>query len=196
MNAISQLDQNINVLARDHRATHTDPITRKTSYPTEFGLLQQLRLETASGTRRGAQSGSGSRSPIALAAVVLWSEIQETLNTAMISITGRDHPELAAETKLIAWNDAAVRAGEPVVGKCVKTTDKWIKDITELLNPEPSIDIKGQCPECHEHHSVLTQDGEKLLNTALTATLLEAKCRNCGASWARQDFAALAESVK
>jgi hypothetical protein len=127
---------------------------------------------------------------------MLWHEIQEALNTSMIKLMGADRPESSPEQKLDLWVKTVYRANDPnLLEQCLKLTTAWTNSIVELLNPEPSIEIKGACPECQEAHSWSLVDGEYLRNAALIATVTAANCRACGATWARQEFQALAARI-
>lgn len=183
---MSTLAQNISVLTNSHPVRHADPETGAITYPNEMPLFEQLRSEIGSSSRRGGQSGAGSRSPIALGAVALWSEIQESLNTSYITITGRDNPVLSAEEKLNTWAHAA--ADTDTIRRCVAVTGKWIEGIRELLNPTPSVELVGACPSCRQTHATEREGDERIRNTALSATTAEAKCRACGAQWDSTQF--------
>lgn len=196
MNDLHKLKSSVHRLTREHRSTHIDPLTQKTSYPTEMSLFEQLRIEQAAGRRGGQKAGSGSRSPIALAAMVLWSDIQETLNNTHITLTGTDGAHLPAEQKLTQWIDAVNQTGDELqLGRCIRVTEAWANSITSLLNPEPSIAITGACPACGQTHAWAWEDGEYLRNTALTATIHTANCQACEATWPRQEFENLAAAI-
>lgn len=188
-----ELAKNISILAKTHPERHKDNETGKISYQQEISLFEQLRTEIGSSSRRGGKSGSGSRSPVALAAVALWSEIQESLNTAHIEITGTDDPKKSAELKLEMWTEAAT-SGETLT-RCVETTGRWIEQIRELINPVPSIELIGACPACGQCYSFTEQEGETLRNTALTATTQGARCGACGAEWEPQQFEQLRHEI-
>lgn len=190
---MTALVQNISVLTTAHPVRHIDPETGATTYPHEMPLFEQLRNEIGASSRRGGQSGTGSRSPIALGAVTLWSEIQESLNTSYISITGKDNPTLSAEEKLSIWVKAAKEAD--VIRRCTDTTGGWIKAIRELLNPTPSVELVGACPACEQTHAFTIEGEEKVRNTALTATVTEANCRSCGAQWDHTQFEELLHQI-
>lgn len=189
----TKLTQNFDVLTRPHIVRHIDNETGQTSYPQEIALFEQLRTEIGSSSRRGGKSGSGSRSPVALAAVALWSEIQESLNTSYISITGADSPELQPESKLETWASAA--QDYDTLARCVETTSRWIAEIRELINPEPSIELVGQCPACGNSHAFTEQDGETIRNTALSANVYGANCRSCDAHWEPSQFEDLKHQI-
>lgn len=189
----TELAKNISVLSKAHPIRHVDPENGLVSYPNESSLFEQLRTEIGSSSRRGGKSGSGSRSPVALAAVSLWSEIQESLNTAHILISGTDAPKKSAEEKLELWADAA--KDEDTMFRCTTTTNEWIQQIRELLNPVPSIEIIGACPSCGERYAFTEQDGETLRNAALTATVHGAKCGACGAEWEPGQFEHLKHQI-
>ena len=196
MNDLTTLTQNIHILAREHKTRHHDETTGKTTYPTELSLFDQLRLELESGRRATGTSGNGSRSPIALGAVILWNEIRETLNTTTITITGHDQPTTTPEQKLELWITTARQTNDQALTqRCIRKTTAWINAINDLINPEPSIEISGACPACHQTHAWTLEDGEYRRNTALTATITTAKCRTCQAEWARQDFENLAATI-
>lgn len=189
-----ELAKNISILTRTHPERHKDNETGKISFQQEISLFEQLRTEIGSSSRRGGKSGSGSRSPVALAAVALWSEIQESLNTAYIEITGTDAPEKSTEQKLEKWTEAATN-GE-TLSRCVETTGIWIEQIRNLINPVPSIELIGACPACGERYAFTEQDSETLRNAALTATIYGAKCGSCGAEWEPEQFEQLRRSIR
>lgn len=190
---MNSLAQNISVLTKPHPVRHIDPENGAVSYPQEMPLFAQLRNEIGSSSRRGGSSGSGSRSPIALGAVALWSDIQEALNTSYISITGQDAPALSAEQKLDTWVHAATDS--ETIQRCADTTSKWISEIRELLNPQPSIELLGACPACKQTHAFTDEGDERIRNTALKATTSEAKCRSCGAQWDSTQFEELLHQI-
>lgn len=102
---LQNLNDQVHQLTRPHRTTYIDPERGSVTYRTEVALFEQLRQEQASGNRAGGggASGSGSRSPVAIQALMLWMEIHETLNTRHVAITGRDDHSLAPEAKLQKW---------------------------------------------------------------------------------------------
>lgn len=188
-----ELSKNITVLTKAHPVKHIDPENGSVSYPNETSLFEQLRTEIGSSSRRGGKGGSGSRSPVALAAVALWSEIQESLNTSYIANTGTDNPELPPETKLENW--ASFAKDEETIIRCVETTSQWIAEIRELINPEPSVELVGRCPACGNTHAFTEQDGETIRNTALSANMFGANCRSCGAHWEPRQFEDLKHQI-
>lgn len=197
LNTLQQLNESIRLLTREHRTLHVDAETSKATYPIELSLFDQLRLEQASGRRGGGgASGSGSRSPVAMAALILWTEIRESLNTTHISITGTDAPAMTPETKLELWVQHAARSTDDAVpARCLQAVNSWANAIQDLLNPVPSIEINGPCPACKQPHVWTLEDGERIRNTALTATTTEAKCRACHAEWSSTEFDELATSI-
>lgn len=196
VNTLQQLNESIRLLTREHRTLHIDAATGKATYPIELSLFDQLRLEQASGRRGGAVSGSGSRSPVAMAALILWTEIRESLNTTHISITGTDAPAMTPETKLELWVQHAARSTDDAVPeRCLQVVNSWSNAIQGLLNPVPGIEINGPCPACNQTHAWTLDDGERIRNTALTATTTEAKCRSCHAEWSSTEFDKLATLI-
>lgn len=196
MNTLQQLNESIRLLTREHRTLHIDAVTSKATYPIEFSLFDQLSLEPASGRRGSAGAGSGSRSPVAMAALILWTEIRESLHTTLISITGTDAPALTPETKLELWvNHAARSTDDEVPERCLQAVNSWANAIQDLLNPTPNIEINGPCPNCNQTHAWTLNDGERIRNTALTATTAEAKCRSCHGEWPSTEFEQLATSI-
>ncbi|QIV87525.1 hypothetical protein D3791_10585 [Glutamicibacter mishrai] len=189
-----ELSKNITVLTKAHPVKHIDPENGSVSYPNETSLFEQIRKEIGSSSRRGGKSGSGSRSPVALAAVALWSEIQESLNTSYIANTGTENPELPPETKLDSW--ASFAKDEETIIRCVETTSQWIAEIRELINPEPSVELVGRCPACGNTHAFTEQDGETIRNTALNASMFGANCRSCGAHWEPKQFEDLKHQIR
>jgi len=182
-----QLAINIETLVSDHPVDHVDPVTKKVTHPKEIALLEQLRMEIQSGRRPGGGSGSGSRSPVALGAVTLYNEIRESLNTAYISLTGKDDHAVSPEDKLRLWQKAAVSRGDDAITKCTKITAKWIEAINELISPETKLELVGACPACGNTHHTEEVDGEPTRNRALYATLAKAECRSCGAVWTSKE---------
>lgn len=193
----ADLRSTVHRLTRDHKTTFVDSETGHVTYPTELALFTQLRQEQASGSRAatGAKS-SGSRSPIALGAVTLWSEIRETLNTMHIALTGKDNPTLTPEQKLQHWADAT--AGDTTgqsAEKCLRSATKWATAIETLLNPIPRLEVKGACPTCAATHAWTWVEGEYVRNTAITATRNEARCGACQTSWEGQAINDLANNL-
>lgn len=130
-----QLNATVHRLTRDHRSTHTDTDTGKTSYPTEMALFTQLRQEITSSSRPSTGASSGPRIPVALAAVVLWDEIRETLSTMYIAITGKDEPTKSPEDKLqkwAAWTQGDVSGNE--TQKCLHKATAWAAAIDQLIS--------------------------------------------------------------
>ncbi|WP_458116989.1 DUF7341 domain-containing protein [Arthrobacter sp. D2-10] len=185
------LVDHIHQLTREHKASHTDTDTGIVSYPSEMSLFDQLRLEQASGRRNTGGTGSGSRSPIAVQAVILWSEIRETLNTRHIQITGTDVPGLPPETKLQKWGMHALAdpAGKEQTD-CLRSVAGWVQAIRNLINPVHRIEVVGTCPvpECLSTHAWTWDEDEWVRNTAITAAGLEAQCGACGSVWAGPDL--------
>jgi hypothetical protein len=192
-----ELNSAVHRLTRDHKTTHVDSTTGQVSYPTAIALFSQLRQEQASGSRAGTGAkSSGSRSPIALGAVTLWSEIRETLNTMHVALTGKDDPALSPEAKLQNWAKAA-EADESgrSVEKCLKAAIKWATAIETLLNPIPRLEVKGACPACSETHAWTWNEDEYVRNTAITATRFEARCGACDTTWQGQEINDLASTL-
>ncbi|MBE0009584.1 MULTISPECIES: hypothetical protein [unclassified Arthrobacter] len=195
MTATEQLlNDHIHRLTREHRVTYTDPETGTTSYPTEMSLFDQLRLEQASGRRSTGGSGSGSRSPIAIQAMILWNEIREALNTRHIQHTAADEPEVSHESKLQKWG---VRALADPTGaaqeNCLRTAVGWANAISNLISPVRKIEIVGTCPVdgCHATHAWTWNEDEWIRNTAITAAGVQAHCGACGTIWAGAELHSL-----
>ncbi|MDQ0679068.1 hypothetical protein QFZ30_002450 [Arthrobacter pascens] len=190
-----QLNATVHRLTRDHRTSHTDCDTGKTSYPTEMALFTQLRQEITSSSRPSTGASSGPRSPVALGAVVLWDEIRETLATMHIAITGKDEPATSPESKLqkwAAWTQADTSGNE--TQKCLHRATAWAAAIDQLINPVRRIDISGSCPAegCGVSHAWTWDEDEYVRNTALTASGSEARCGACGATWVGAELHTLA----
>lgn len=197
---IQNLNDQVHQLTRPHRVTYIDPETGRTTYPTELSLFDQLRQEQASGNRPGGgASGSGSRSPVAIQALMLWMEIRETLNTQYVAIIGKDDHNVSPEAKLQKWG-AHVQADTSGVQPrhCLQTVIGWATAIHDLLHPIRRTEITGACPnkECGVTHAWKWDDGEYIRNTALTATGAQAKCGACGSVWAGQALHALAQGLQ
>ncbi|KQQ98405.1 hypothetical protein ASF72_18340 [Arthrobacter sp. Leaf141] len=193
------LNATVHRLTREHRTTNTDADTGEKSYPTELSLFQQLQQEIQSGRRaEGAGGGTGSRSPIAIPAFSLWSEIRETLATMHTAITGKDEPKLSAESKLQKWAawTQADNSGE-TARKCLENATKWMLSIQQMLNPVRRAEIVGACPqdECGATHAWTWDEGEYVRNTAITATGAEATCGACGTVWAGTELYTLAKEI-
>ncbi|MET4618683.1 hypothetical protein ABIE18_000106 [Arthrobacter sp. 2762] len=197
---IDTLNDNVHRLTREHRAIHIDSETGAKSFPTELSLFDQLRQEIQSGRRaNGGGGGSGSRSPIAIPAFSLWSEIRETLATMHITITGNDEPKLSQESKLqkwAAWTQSDNRG--QAARKCLENTTKWMLAIQQMLNPVRRTEIVGPCPQtdCGATHAWTWDEDEYVRNTALTATGTEAQCGACGATWVGTELHELAFQLR
>lgn len=197
---IDTLNDNVHRLTREHRAIHVDSESGAKSYPTEMSLFEQLRQEIESGRRPNAGGGaSGSRSPIAIPAFSLWSEIRETLATMHIVTTGKDEPQLSAESKLQKWavwtqSDNSGQAAR----KCLENTTKWMLAIQQMLSPIRRTEIVGSCPQadCGATHAWTWDEDEYVRNTAITATGTEAQCGACGATWVGAELHELAFQLR
>lgn len=195
-----QLNDVVHRLTRAHRAIHVDAESGDKTFPTELSLFEQLQQEIESGRRaNGGGGGTGSRSPIAIPAFSLWSEIRETLSTMHITITGKDEPRLRAEAKLQKWaawtrSDTSGEAGR----KCLANAASWASSIEQLLNPVRRTEIVGRCPqtECGATHAWTWVEDEYVRNTALTATGAEATCGACGKVWAGAELHTLAMDLQ
>lgn len=196
MNIEQNLNQAVHELTRSHitthddaegegrRSFHTDPKTGTVAPFKEMPLFEQLRQERVSGTRKSGASGTGSRAPVAIQALVLWNEIQESLNTRIIQIDGRDRPDLSPEEKLQRWAAHTLRdpSGEQQQ-ECLKNIVAWAAAIRALLHPVRKTEIVGKCPACQESHAWTWNEDEWVRNTALTAVGLDVSCGACGTQW-------------
>ena len=192
------LNDLVHQLTRAHRTTYTDPETGSVAYPTEVSLFDQLRQEQASGNRTGGgtATGGGSRSPVAIQALMLWMEIRETLNTQYIAITGRDDQTVSPEAKLQKWGAYAQSDPHGTESlQCIQTISGWSMAIRDLLHPVRRTEITGACPHCDATHAWKWTDGEYIRNTALTATGAEAHCGACGTIWAGEALHTLAQGL-
>jgi hypothetical protein len=195
-----QLNDTVHRLTRNHRTTHIDAESGDKSFPTELSLFKQLQQEIESGRRaNGGGGGTGSRSPIAIPAFSLWSEIRETLSTMHIAITGKDEPTLSPESKLQKWavwtqSDTNGDAGR----KCLENATKWMLSIQQLLNPVRRTEIVGACPQtdCGATHAWTWDEDEYVRNTAITATGAEATCGACGTTWVGAELHTLAMELR
>lgn len=193
-----QLTATVHRLTRDHKTSHTDPHTGEVSYPTVLSLFTQLRQEQASGNRRASGGKStGSRSPIAINAVALWSDIRETLSTKHIAITGKDDTNMLPEAKLQKW---AVATFADTTGRtteqCLRTATTWAAAIENLISPTPRIEVQGTCPACAATHAWTWDQDEYVRNTAITATRHEARCGACGTTWTGAAIHNLANTIR
>lgn len=195
---VHELNATVHRLTRDHKTTHTDTHTGATTYPMVLSLFTQLRMELASGNRRGTgAAGTGSRSPIAISAVTLWAEIRETLNTVHITLTGQDDWTLTPEAKLQKWAASTLRdtTGQDAE-KCLRTATKWAAAIESLISPIPRIEVRGACPTCAATHAWTWNEDEYVRNTAITATRFEARCGACNTSWTGVAINDLAKNIR
>lgn len=209
MNVNHNLRQKVHELTRSHLTSHadaegevrtmyTDPDTGNRKPFQEMSLFAQLRQEQTAGTRNAGTSGSGSRAPVAIQALVLWSEIQESLNTKIIQITGADQPQLSPDAKLQRW---AAHTLQDTTGAqqeaCLAQLVGWANAITGLLHPVRKTEIKGHCPECHQSHAWTWNEDQWVRNTALVAVGLDASCGACGSQWSGADeVTALASALQ
>lgn len=191
----AKLNETVHRLTRDHRTTVADPESGARTYPTELALFTQLEQELSSSSRRSGGTSSGPRIPIALAAVMLWSEIRETLATMHIAITGHDDHRKPPAQKLQEW---AAWAGPDDAAKCLRTATAWANAIEQLINPVRRTEITGPCPtaDCGATHAWTWEDGEYVRNTAITATGSEARCGACGTVWMGAELHSLALGLR
>jgi hypothetical protein len=160
------------------------------------GLFHQLRLAKVSDHRATkGPSGTGGRIPLALPALMLMSEVEETLTgwctAAGVSAGG------SVEARLLACQAWAEEHGTgEELASLGEQCAAWVNAITGMLNPLPRVEIKGSCPNCFESHvSEINEDGERIRNMALNAQGLIVTCRNCESSWEGQDLHQLAGAL-
>ncbi|MGM9473173.1 DUF7341 domain-containing protein [Pseudarthrobacter sp. YS3] len=191
----AKLNETVHRLTRDHRTTVADPETGTRTYPTELALFTQLEQELSSSSRPSGGASTGPRIPLALAAVMLWSEIRETLNTKHIAITGRDDTLKPPAQKLQEW---AAWAGSDEAAKCLRASAAWARAIEQLINPIRRTEITGACPavDCGATHAWTWEDGEYVRNTAIMATGSEARCGACGTAWVGAELHSLALGLR
>ncbi|WP_295108681.1 hypothetical protein [uncultured Kocuria sp.] len=176
-----------------HQLTRTHKVqVPGTQHPAQYAdalpLLEQLRM-LIRGTGHGGQeiggAGGGSKPPINLRALDLWTEITTTVNQGWPGAGRPVTQSVPLGFKLRAWAEQ-----DP---ENVRLTDQclaWAEQITRAIHPVKRIDIMGTCPSCQCTHVMNTdpETGEHTYNHALTAYTEPAHvaCAVCGTTWEGQ----------
>lgn len=161
------------------------------------GLIEQLRDSCREGIGgNGGASGFAPKIPIQVGAYTLYESIAKTAGAEFERLT-RANKHGTVEESIQWW--AHLSQMDPVEQEhCLNTTDQWINDIGELLNPPRRWEISHPCPACKEKFVYRVMDGETTRSAALVVTAKDgglAECRSCAATWASEEWADLAASL-
>lgn len=150
---------------------------RDTPTVTIPSLLHQLQAAIPTGNETGSSGSSpaGSRSPIAVAALDLLTEIERTIGAAR----GAD---LAGQLR--PWCDRVCNDETQVVRAAELAAD-WPDRIRTLLDPPTRWTMPGACPACGKTTSYVDQDGEQVRRPAIEfdPKAGRARCLRCPARW-------------
>lgn len=161
------------------------------------GLIEQLRDSCREGIGgNGGASGFAPKIPIQVGAYTLYESIAKTAGVEFERLSGlKKYSDL--ERNIIGWA-AHARISTTEQEHCLNTTDQWINEIGELLNPPRRWEISHPCPACKEKFVYRVMDGETTRSAALVVTAKDgglAECRSCAATWASEEWADLASSL-
>lgn len=141
-------------------------------------LLQQLQdaVPGSGNTDHGAPSAGSTRSPLALAALDLLTEIARTAGVR----AGNGSP--AFTDQLRAWAERACGDETQVVQAAVTAAD-WPDRARTLLDPPKRWTAPGACPDCGKNTAYVRQDGEVVRRPAIEfdRTSGTARCLRCPA---------------
>lgn len=175
------LSRAVEVLVCEHEHT-TDRTTG-----VEDGLLVQLEQAVASSTAGAPGGGTGTGSPLNVAALVLLAEIADTINRELPMEVLALYREVSICHRL-RWLTSSI-AGYDDGDWLLELCESWAGRIRELLAPSRHVPLRGQsCPECKCHlYPHLDEDGGTILSPPLLAHLsepqLRVECLACGHEW-------------
>lgn len=161
--------------------------------PLEMALLDQLRQAV---TEQGAEHGrgpssSGSRSPLDVAALDLWTAVGRSAaeTAAAVGVPAGKSP---AET-MRAVVPHLVHASLPVVVWIGEEWSEWQSKIQEYLQPTRRTPIDRACPVCHQKLRICRDEfGATVQKPCLVAVwdvegeqVQRVECSACSAIWPR-----------
>lgn len=139
-----QLRSNVRVLTVDHQRVVTRDGMMEAGQAA--GLIQQLREEIVDGTGQRTGTSSGGFTPINLGALDVMDKITAELKAELRPwFVTPDNGQL--EGAIRTWA-ALATAKEDLHGPAAAASEKWVKAITNLLEPVRMIAIPGDCPKC------------------------------------------------
>lgn len=176
------LSRAVEVLVCEHEHT-TDHVTG-----VEDGLLVQLEQAVASSTAGAPGGGTGTGSPLNVAALTLLAEIADTINRQLPPGVLTVYRDVSVCHRL-RWLTRSL-AGYEDAQWLQELCESWAGRIRELLAPSRHVPLRGQsCPECkcrtYPHQD---EDGGTILSPPLVAHLseprLRVECLACEYQWA------------
>lgn len=152
----------------------------------EDPLLQLLEEAVASSTAGAPGSGTGTGSPVNVAALGLRDEIADVVNRHWPYRGMLDFKESPLDARLTMWvNSVAPDDQDHLLEMC----NYWIYRIRELLVPSRHVVLRHEsCPGCKcVYFPQQDEDGGTVRQHPLVAHLSETplriECRSCGAQW-------------
>jgi len=143
-------------------------------------LLHQLQDAIPNGSdNSGSSGGTGaSRSPLALAALDLLTEIATTAGVR----AGSGSP--AFTEQLRSWCER-VCGDETQVVRAAELAADWPERARTLLDPPKKWTMPGACPACGKTTAHVEQDGEQVRRPAIEfdPAAGKARCLRCSARW-------------
>lgn len=165
------------------RGVHRRQAARQTPTVTVPALLDQLQdaVHGSNNTDHGAPSAGSARSPLALAALDLLTEIN---NVAGIRTSPHPHRTEISSDILRAWCQQVCNDETQVVQAAVAAAD-WPDRIRTLLDPPKRWTAPGACPDCGKTTAYVEQDGETVRRPTLEfdPAAGTARCLRCPARW-------------
>lgn len=152
----------------------------------EEPLLTLLEKTIASSTSGAPGGGTGTGSPVNLAALELWDRISSVVNTYWPYRGMSDFKDTPLASRLELW---VISVPDSSAIHLLEMCEYWIECIRELLTPSRHVVIRGEsCPECKcVRYPAPDPDGGTVLNPPLIAHLsepvLRIECRACNAQW-------------
>lgn len=152
----------------------------------EPALLDQLEQTIASSTSGAPGGGTGTGSPVNLAALDLWDRISAIVNAYWPYRGMADFMDTPLQQRLEMWLISVAEADRLHL---LEMCEYWIHCIRELLDPSKHVVLRGQsCPACKcVSYPTQDPDGGTVRNPPLVAHLnepvLRVECRSCAEQW-------------
>lgn len=152
----------------------------------EDPLLNLLEETIASSTAGAPGGGTGTGSPVNVAALTLWDEISDVVNQHWPYRGMLEFKDEPLRLRLEMW---VISVAADDQGHLLEMCNYWIYRIRELLAPSRHVVLRGQsCPECKcVRYPTTDPDEGVVLSPPLVAHLseptLRIECRACAAQW-------------
>jgi len=174
----------LEVLSRGRGARAERVIHRK-----DPALLDRLRVAISNNMGGGSGAGQAARerTPLDIAALTLYEEIDERIRSWVLELGGKPDGDLGG--RLQHWYRLFIGSSMADEGHRLLVVRRWVQSIRDLLEPPSKAEITASCPRCGRMW-VLVGHGEqaepvRALWMISRDTLEEsyAICRGCSVRW-------------